>query len=133
MTIRNWYTTRVIEAAHQAVNLDAAALWVEGQAKANVGDNGQVDTGFMRASIYAVLSSGSRHAEAAAEASGHEVGKDGRRRNKSGDMASSVTLTGNARAAVAAGAIYSFWQERSNSFLLRALEQLDMQSVVRRI
>ena len=38
--------------------IKAAAFMVEGQAKVNITTNGQVDTGFMRASVYTMLQDG---------------------------------------------------------------------------
>lgn len=129
MTVK-WYASSVIEAVEAATDLKRAALWVEGQTKANISDNGQVDTGFMRASVYSVYSSGSTYAEAASTAFGHADKK----RKGAQKMAPIANQKVNKNCAVVAvGANYSIWQERKSSFLLKALTQLRLPDVIGRI
>ena len=53
---------RVLHAADDAVT--ALAFQVEGQAKINVRENGQIDTGFMLNSIYTVAPEGNTYRQA---------------------------------------------------------------------
>jgi hypothetical protein len=97
--------------------LEALAHQIEGQAKANIVANDQVDTGFMLNSIYVTTESGSTHRQAEGKA---------RAKNPSGKMATEVTA-GQGKAAVVAGAEYAIFQEAKNSFLFRAAEQVGPQ------
>ena len=113
----NWYQDRVILSVEGASRemLAKLAFAVEGQAKVNIRDNGQIDTGFMVNSVYAVPpGGGSDYAEAksAAEA-----------RNPEAAMLTEAQAP-EGGAAVAAGAEYAVYQEMANSFLYRALEQV---------
>ena len=113
----NWYQDRVILSVDKATDemLTKLAFQIEGQAKVNIRDNGQIDTGFMVNSVYAVPpGGGSDYAEAqgAAEA----------RNPKAVMLAETQAPEGGA--AVAAGAEYAVYQEMANSFLYRALEQV---------
>lgn len=107
----NWYADKVVVAALEAVNLPAIALQIEGQAKANIVENDQIDTGFMLNSVYSTGPEGSTYGAAKSEAS---------KKNPAGGMAPEVDPQGGA--AVAVGAEYSIFQEMRESFLYRAAE-----------
>ncbi len=97
---------KVEEAGKQS--LEAIAHQIEGQAKANVVANDQVDTGFMLNAIYVTSGPGTDYSQA---------------KGGSGRMAPEVDA-GEDKVAVVAGAEYSIFQEARNSFLFRAAEQV---------
>jgi len=91
----------------------AAAFYIEGQAKIKVTENDQVDTGFMRSSIYAVTRQGSSFSAAESDAASRAPRQ----------MVSEEPLPSDAMAAVVAGANYSIYQEMQNSFLFAGAER----------
>lgn len=102
--------------------LAAIALQLEGQTKANIVANDQVDTGFMLNSVYSVTSRDSTYGDTMAS---------GPMQNVSGEyverkMAPEVKV-GPGEGAVAVGAEYAVFQEAKKSFLLRAAEQVAQQ------
>lgn len=114
-----FYTKRVMEAARGRADdvVTALAFQVEGQAKINVRENGQIDTGFMLNSIYTVAAEGEhlppgvvnrRHASTKEVAPQH--------RELGGEMSARGHM-----ALVVVGAEYGLFQETRNSFLYRAL------------
>lgn len=94
------------------------AFALEGQAKANIVANDQVDTGFMLNSVYAVTRGGSGYGQARSEAKG---------KNPDAEMAPEARLENDAAAAVAVGAEYAINQEERKSFLYAAAEQIASQ------
>lgn len=98
--------------------LEALAHQIEGQAKANIVDNDQVDTGFLLNSIYVATGQGSNYGQAKSEAKG---------KNPSAGMAAEMDA-GQGQAAVVAGAEYAIFQEARKSFLFRAAEQVATQA-----
>lgn len=117
---------KVEEAAKQS--LEAIAHQIEGQAKANVVANDQVDTGFMNNAIYVVTPdhnsynntwSSGRYAQNPQK----HGGQSGRPKRKLSPM---VDVKQN-QAAVVAGAEYAIFQETKKSFLFRAAEQVGPQ------
>ena len=111
----DWYANDVLlaieEATHEA--LLAMGFDVEGQAKINVQQNGQIDTGFMVNSVY--TTDGSESGYRAASAAAHA-------KNPEGEMAPEADA--GEGVAVAVGASYAVYQEMKNSFLYRGLEQV---------
>lgn len=97
------------------------AFQIEGQTKVNITNNGQVDTGFMRNSVYTMLPGGN----AEIQHSGVLINSEGRPVERR--MAQTPPL-GDADAAVTVGAEYAIWQELANSFLYRAAEQVAAQA-----
>lgn len=104
---------RVDEAAQMVVN--KTALQIEGQAKVNITKNGQVDTGFMRASVYSNLAGeGSTYQQSQGEASA-----------ANGDVEMGEEIQPNEDGAVVAvGALYAIFQEERQSFLYAALQEV---------
>ena len=90
------------------------ALQVEGQTKINITDNGQVDTGFMRNSVYS--------ATKAADSFGQIKSEGGRA------PAAKAKIPKDARALVAVGANYAVYQEERNAFLFPAAEAVANQA-----
>jgi hypothetical protein len=110
----NWYGDRVslqVEGAEREI-IKRLAFQTEGQAKVNIQANGQIDTGYMLNSVYAVTPDGDDYAEAAGAASA---------RNPEAEMAPRVEAP-EGGAAVAVGAEYAAYQEMANAFLYPALE-----------
>lgn len=105
-------TKLVTTALVQMVN-EAAAL-IEAQAKVNIVDNGQVDTGFMVNSVYFVSALGSNYEQVQSEALG--------RANKG--FASVITPSDDLEAVVAIAAEYAAIQETRLPFLYPAAEQV---------
>jgi hypothetical protein len=119
-SIVNWYGSRVklLVAEAQAEILDRLAFEIEGQAKVNIRDNGQIDTGFMVNSGYTVSAKRNGYSEALVEASA---------RNPDATMAPQVQLK-RGEAAVVFGAEYSIFQEMRQSFLYKALVDVAQRS-----
>jgi hypothetical protein len=91
--------------------LSELAFIGEGKVKINITDNGQVDTGFMRSSAYAVTPEKSSYAPEF-------------ERRPDAQAAPAVLLPDDHTAALAVAAEYAVYQEVQQSFLFRALEQL---------
>lgn len=113
----DWHGNDALRAIADATPemLLAIGLQIEGQAKANIVANGQVDTGFMLNSVYTTDGgNGSTYATAQRQAS-----------SKSGDaeMAPQAAPPPGG-VAVAVGADYAIHQETRNSFLYRAAEMV---------
>lgn len=89
-------------------------------AQANITQNNQVDTGFMRASVYAVWQGGDNYNQTWSNGAyfGQKSNKIGQR--EKGDK---LDLVGDYSALVAVGAVYAVNQEVKNHFLYPALEQ----------
>lgn len=115
-----------IKAAEKAI-LSDMAFAIEAEAKVNLTNNNQVDTGFLRNSVYAVTPNGSTE---------DKIDPNGRYKSrKTGRMVdrrqSGQTVTINSdgtSAAVVAGADYAIHQEAEKSFLYRAGESVAKQS-----
>jgi hypothetical protein len=103
---------KVGEAAEQS--LLAIAHQIEGQAKANIVANDQVDTGFMLNAVYVTAEGESNYGEAQGAASA---------RNTDAEMAPEEQVKPG-QVAVVAGANYAIYQEAQQSFLFRAGEQV---------
>jgi hypothetical protein len=102
----------------------AIAHQIEGQAKANIASNDQIDTGFMLNSVHTVTPAGGTYDQT------QPSGKyNSRRTGKEVDRtrAEQISLPPNASAAVAVAADYAIHQEVQNSFLYRAAEQVASQ------
>lgn len=115
--IVDWYGDDVLLQVRDATadGLLAAAFQVEAQAKVNVVANGQVDTGFMLNAIYAAGIDESDYAQARGEAEAQ---------NPDASMAAEERPPDDLTVLVAAAAEYAIYQEITNSFLYRALEQV---------
>lgn len=101
-----------------AAMVRAAAFAVEGQAKVNITNNGQVDTGFMRNSVYAATDKGLSESASSGTFMSH---KEGRQIERQALPQMSAPENG---ALVAVGAEYGIWQEQENPFLYPALERV---------
>lgn len=113
MAVR-WYGDQVEAQLRQAMDamVDKAAFLVEGQTKINITDNGQVDTGFMRNSVYAVTPKTNSYGQANSEA-----------KNAAPDKTMSPQASPPPDGAVVGvGAEYAIFQEERNPFLYPALE-----------
>lgn len=110
----------IVAQAREAMglSLDAIALQIESQVKVEITTNDQVDTGFLRESVYALLSTGSHYSQAVSAAKG---------KNPDGQIESEAGL-GDAQAAVAVGAEYASEQEQKKSFLFRGAEKVAKQA-----
>jgi hypothetical protein len=98
--------------------LFAVALQIEAQTKVNIQKNGQIDTGFMLNSTYAL----SRKSDTFANAN-----PSGSYKNSNGETVKRAIvppppLPEKARAAVAVGAEYAIYQEEKKPFLFPAAE-----------
>ncbi len=113
MAVR-WYEDTVklkLRNASDAM-VDQAAFLVEGQTKVNIRNNGQVDTGFMMNSVYAVTPKADTYGQAQSSAKNAASEKD---------MAPKADPPKNG-AVVAVGAEYAIFQEERTAFLYPALE-----------
>lgn len=97
--------------------VDEAAFLIEGQTKVNITNNGQVDTGFMRNSVYAVTPLRDTAATAAASA---------RAANPSEETAPARQAPADG-AVVAVGAGYAIYNEQRIPFLYPAAETVASQ------
>lgn len=134
----NWYERDVILRVAEATEemLRAVAFQVEGQTKINIEENGQVDTGFMRSSVYVSglgVSSYGETLPSGAYMSG-KTGESGER------VIMPEVLDAGEGMAVAVGAEYAIHQEMRDSFLYRgaemvagAMAEATMESVARRV
>jgi hypothetical protein len=115
-----FYTQAVLLKCREAADIIAeeVAFAVEAEAKANIVDNDQVDTGFMLNSVYAVTRSGSGYGQAQGAA---------KSRNPTAEMGPGVSLSGNIKAAVVVGAEYAIYQEEKKTFLFKAGESVKNQ------
>lgn len=96
------------------------ASQIEGQTKANIADNDQIDTGFMMNSVYAISRRDSSYT--AADPSGeyrNKVGESVKRK-----LAPEERLPNDAAAGVIVGAVYAIYQETRDSFLFKAAEKV---------
>lgn len=104
-----------------AAGMNKLALRVESEAKQNITANDQVDTGFMRNTVYHV--SRLSNSYPATDAPGVKTGrKSGQQRQV--DKAPQATLPAQYLALVACGAEYAIYQELQRSFLYLALVQV---------
>lgn len=97
----------------------AAAFAVEGQAKVNITTNGQVDTGFMRNSVYAAVAGGA--SSGGASSGTYTSYKEGRSVERRALPQMNPPEDG---AIVAVGAEYGIYQEQERAFLYPALERV---------
>lgn len=121
MTV-NWYANNVkadVRDRSRKAKLKVA-FQIEGQAKINITENGQVDTGFMRNTVY-VTGSGQSNYGNAASSGEYTSAKQGDSVPR--EIAPEVNATGD-DVYVVVGANYAIYQEGGNSFLYRALEQV---------
>jgi hypothetical protein len=101
--------------------LTAIAIQIEAQAKVNITDNGQVDTGFLRSSGYVIGPGVNSFTDIPAggtftsEKSGDQVQRD---------RVPSPEQPPEGGAVVGFAADYAVWQEEANSFLFRAAEMV---------
>ena len=115
----NWYDNDVrgIIQNASALIIKQAAFSIEAQAKINVTENGQVDTGFMRNSIYAKTADDSGYGRT--DATGTYKNQDGDTVRR--ERADEADLQG-ADAVVHVAAEYAVFQEMDNPFLYNALD-----------
>lgn len=118
----NWYGEKVRLHFEEITRrgLEAVAAEIAGRAMINITDNNQVDTGFMRNSVYFATEEGSSY---------NETDKDGLHLNRLGElvereMAPEAPLPEEYAALVCVGANYAIFQEMDNPFLYPALEQV---------
>lgn len=118
----NWYGERVRAQTKQDGKkaLLALAFQIEGQAKINITNNGQVDTGFMRNSVY--VSGAGESSYGNTDPSGlYPSPKSGDDENR--ELGPELTPA-EGDVYVVVGAAYAIYQETRESFLYTALEQV---------
>lgn len=120
----NWYgeDVKLILDDATAEILAKAAFQIEAHAKVNITNNGQVDTGFLRASVYGIAPEGT-------EATGTTYRQalfDAESRNVWAEMADPPQV-GDGEAAVGVGAAYAAYQEADRPFLYPAITQTQRQ------
>ena len=102
----------------------ALALQIEGQAKINITANGQVDTGFMRASVYAVGRDYNGKGAAEGDADSHDTSsKTGATVAHSGQFGAGESAQPQ-EALVIVGANYAADQEARRAFLYPAAQSV---------
>jgi len=122
----NWkeptVTVKVKDATDEA--LAAIAFQIAGLTQRNITDNGQVDTGFMRSSVYAIGKNTNSYEDAKGKAQSQVVSqKRGTTVDQSDSMAPETTLPKDASAAVVVGANYAIYEEVEKPFLFPAAEE----------
>lgn len=115
----DWYGDRILLQIGDASAemLTKAAFLIEGQAKINITNNGQVDTGFMRNSVYANAPNG-EHAPEGADGRYHSRKEQRSVERKS---ANPVQPDNAKEAVVGVAASYAIYQESDNPFLYPAV------------
>jgi hypothetical protein len=122
----NWYGEEVkltIAGASRQLLVEVAHR-VEEHTKINITNNNQVDTGFMRNSVYVSAPNESNYNTAKSEAAG---------RNPNATMGPEATPPNENTVVVAVGAEYAVFQEIQNSFLLLAVEQTAGEGIGREV
>lgn len=105
--------------------LAALALLIEGKTKANIVANGQVDTGFMLNSVYAISRRSSNFGAAQAKALGSVYSRKTGRRVAPRAMGGEPSFPDNETlAGVVVGANYAIYQELDRPFLRPAAEEV---------
>jgi len=123
----DWYERDVLLKIEGATDEALTELAFQGEAlaKVNIQANGQIDTGFMLNSVYGI-GAGQDHRE--------QVWQDGPYKSrKTGEVATHRSAPQPAgvergQAAIHAAAEYAVYLELANSFLYRAVEQLQEQA-----
>jgi len=121
----NWYGEDVKLRLEDATAdlLARAAFQIEAETKVNITSNGQVDTGFMRASVYGIApkdadeAGGTDYQQAKASANGQ---------NPDAEMARKPSVPDDG-AAVCVGAAYAAYQEAQHPFLYPAINRVQRQ------
>lgn len=116
----NWYRGRVklaLENADERI-LDQLAMQTLGQARINIRENKQIDTGFMTNSGYVVSAKRNGFLLARAAAAG--------RANR--EMSATPPVKTRVESAVTFGAHYAIYQEIRRSFLFIALQSISKQA-----
>lgn len=116
----DWYGDKLklqLTAASEAM-VAAAAQQIEAEAKVNVTNNGQVDTGFMRQSIYSVTPRGGGNPPGGGS---YHSAKENRQVERKALPARTAPDGG---AVVAVGAEYGIYQEMARPFLYPAVERV---------
>jgi hypothetical protein len=103
--------------------LGKLAFAIEREAKLNIRNNDQIDTGFMVNSVYAVTGAASSYSAAKASAQSQTRDRGGHQVDHSGDMAPEQGLPADADAAVVIGANYAIYQEAAKPFLYPAAQK----------
>ena len=106
---------------------EALAAWafqLEGQTKANIADNNQIDTGFMMNSVYTITRRDNSYS--ATDPSGPYLNAAGEIVERR--MAPEQRLPSDAAAGVIVGANYAIYQEVLKSFLYKAAETVTRQA-----
>lgn len=123
----NWHKDRVILKVKGATQkaLNALAAQVEAEAKINIQNNNQIDTGFMWNSVYTVTKESSGYAQT--RSTGNYPWSPEKHGGKAGlgyrELAPEFTLPRSNKPVVAivVGARYAVYREIKNSFLYKAL------------
>lgn len=111
-----WYGAEVKMLVERATKklLNQIVFQGEGHTKVNIRENGQIDTGFMVNSVYAVSAERDSYAESRGGAQAC---------NPKATMSQEIR-PGHNEAILAVGAEYAIYQEARQSFLWKAVEQL---------
>jgi len=117
----NFYTQKVRLAINRATehSLEAIAHRIVSRAQENITANDQIDTGFMRASVYMMSKNESGYDKCDPSGEYPNTGGQTVRRK----LAPELSLPGGVGALVAAGAEYAIYQEMRKPFLYKAAEQ----------
>lgn len=113
-----WYGQELMLKLDQMTReaIAALAFHIEGEIKANIHANDQVDTGFMVNTVYTVTEDASGYT--AVWQSGEYAGKEGDRVKR--ELAPEAKLPGEYDALVAVGADYALFQEFQQPFIFPA-------------
>jgi hypothetical protein len=117
------YASAVIATIKNATDEELAkfAFQIEGQTKANIQRNGQIDTGFMLNSVYTVTKAGGNTYDATRPTGGYVSRKSGTKTKRR--LAPQRNIPDKAAAIVAVGAEYAVHQEIRKPFLYPAAQQ----------
>jgi len=119
----NWYGERVRAALKDADEkiLDQLAMQTLGQARINIRENRQIDTGFMTNSGYVVSA---QHDEYSKTWPTGEYKRTKEPGTSYGELAAKAPVATSKESAVAFGAHYSIFQEMRRSFLYQAMQDV---------
>ena len=119
----NWYRNRVVAKLKDADEkiLDALAMQTLGQARINIRENKQIDTGFMTNSGYVVSARNDNYNETWPTGEYKRTKAPG---TSYGELAAKASVRKAIESVVAFGAHYSIFQEMRRSFLYQAVQDV---------
>lgn len=115
----NWKIKQLLEEAKKALNIEGLAQGIADKTKENITDNAQIDSSFMKESVYIVTDEGANtYGQTWAEGDYYSTKtRRDAKREKAG-----VADLGDATALIGVAADYAIYNEVKDAFLYPALE-----------